>query len=188
MSSRFVPIEALVLSDAQRAVCDEVRAGRRGTVPLNVVAWLSSPELARRASRLGEFVRYETSLPPRLSELAILVVARHWSCGYEWAVHAVEAERAGVLPAVIEAVGRGEPPSLPAPDDLVLRTAEALVRHGRIPDPLYQAAFAALGETGLTELVGLVGYYTLVAFTLNARDVPSPAGAPRLPRAGAPLD
>ena len=178
---RFVPPDPGALSDAQRRVCDEVRGGRRGVVPANVEAWLSSPELARRAAALGEFVRYETSLGPRLSELAILAVARHWSCAYEWAVHAREAVAAGVPAAVIDAVAANERPALAGADAAVHAFAAELVATGRVGDPAYGAALAALGEAGIADLIGVVGYYTLVAFTLNAREVPAPAGSPALP-------
>src|SRR3954468_2378605 len=91
------------LSAAARAVYDATAAGRRGTVPANVQVWLRSPELASRAQRLGEFLRYETILGARRSELAILVVARHCTSLYEWAIHAREAAAAGVPPDVIAA-------------------------------------------------------------------------------------
>ena len=179
--ARYAPLNPSALTDAQRRVVEDVRAGRRGTVPANVVAWLPSPELARRAAALGEFVRYETSLGPRLSELAILVVARYWSCAYEWAVHAGEADAAGVPATVIEAVARDEAPGLTGADAVVHEFTRELVRTGRVGDGLHARAVAALGEAGVVELVGVVGYYTLVAFTLNASDVPAPAGAPVLP-------
>ena len=178
---RPAAVDLAHLTDAQRRVADEVRAGRRGTVPANVVAWLPSPELARRAAALGEFVRYETSLGPRLSELAILVVARHWSCAYEWAVHAREASAAGVPADVIDAVGRDAMPILSGADAVVYAFARELVRSGRVDDALHALAVAELGEAGVVDLVGLVGYYTLVAFTLNASEVPAPHGTPRLP-------
>jgi 4-carboxymuconolactone decarboxylase len=179
--SRFTPLERRTLTADQQRVVDEVRSGRRGTVPANVVAWLPSPQLARRAAHLGEFVRYETSLPPRLSELAILAVARRWSCAYEWAAHAGEAAKAGIATATIEAIGRGERPALSGDEAAVFDTARELAETGRLSEPAYAVALAALGETGLTDLIGVVGYYTLVAFTLNVRDVPAPPGTPRLP-------
>lgn len=181
MPPRYTPLEALTLDAAATAVVHEVRAGRRGTVPANVVTWLGHPELARRAAHLGELVRYGTALEPRLSELAILVVARHWSCAYEWAVHVGEASRAGVDAAVIDAIGRGLTPDLPAPDAVVVATAAMLARTGRLDDAAYAAAQSALGEPALTDLIAVVGYYTLVAFSLNAREVPVPPGAPILP-------
>lgn len=178
---RHASVDLAHLTDAQRRVADEVRAGRRGTVPANVVCWLPSPELARRAAALGEFVRYQTSLGPRLSELAILVVARHWNCAYEWAVHAGEALAAAVPAAVIDAVARGAPPELAGADAVVYEFTRELVRTGRVGDALHARAVAALGEVGVVDLVGVVGYYTLVAFTLNAGEVPAPHGTPRLP-------
>lgn len=178
---RFTPLDRLTLSAEQQRVVDEVRAGRRGTVPANVVAWLASPELARRAAHLGEHVRYETSLPARLSELAILVVGRHWSCAYEWAVHAGEAARAGVAAETIDDIAHGRRPALAADESVVYEAARDLVTTGRLSDATYAAALTTLGERGLTNLVGVVGYYTLVAFTLNAREVPPPSTAPPLP-------
>jgi 4-carboxymuconolactone decarboxylase len=181
MVPRFTPLDQQTLTEAQRQVIDEVRAGRRGTVPANVVAWLPHPDLARRAAHLGELVRYGTSLPPQLSELAILVVARHWSCGYEWAVHASEAARAGVPDAVIAALGHGETPSLSPRESVVLGFARELMSAGRVTDATWRQAMAELGETGVVDLVAVVGYYTFVAFTLNAREVPVPPDAPSLP-------
>ena len=179
--ARLLPLDPARLTEAQRRVVDEVRAGRRGTVPANVVAWLPSPELARRAAHLGEFVRYETSLPARLSELAILVVARHWSCAYEWAVHAGEAAAAGIAPDVIDTIARGDVPRFEDREAAVYDFATVLVATGRVPDAAYERAVEVLGEAGVVDLIGVVGYYTLVAFTLNAREVPAPDGAPQLP-------
>ncbi len=84
------------MTAAQRQAYDAIVAGRRGRAPAPFLAWLHSPELASRAQKLGEFVRYETTMGPRLSELAILVVARWWSSEYEWAIHKAEALKAGV--------------------------------------------------------------------------------------------
>lgn len=185
MTPRFTALDLSSLTDAQRAVADEVRRGRRGTVPANVVAWLPNPELARRAAALGELVRYETALPPRWSELAILVVARRWSCAYEWAVHVAEAGRAGLETAIIDAIGRDEvTPVLEGLDAVVHAFARELVTTGRVSDGCYDDALEALGEVVVVDLIALVGYYTLVAFTLNARNVPPPAGAPALPVIG----
>lgn len=185
MRPRFTPLDPPALTAAQRAVVDEVRRGRRGTVPANVVAWLAHPELARRAAALGELVRYDTALPPRLSELAVLVVARRWSCAYEWAVHAVEAARAGLEPAIVEAIAQDAPgPPLEGAERAVHALARELVVTGHVSDERYDDAIAALGEAAVVDLIALVGYYTLVAFTLNACQVPPPAGGPVLPDAG----
>jgi 4-carboxymuconolactone decarboxylase len=179
---RFRPLEPEAMTADQRRVHDATRAGRRGTVPANVQAWLPSPELADRAQRLGAFLRYDTGLGARLSELAILLVARRWSADYEWAVHAVEAARAGLPAEVIEAVATGAaPPVTDVEARLVAAVTASLLDHGRLDDVTFAAADATLGRARLVELVALVGYYTLVAFTLNAFEVPAPDGAPRLP-------
>lgn len=154
-------------------------------MPANVQVWLPSPELADRAQHLGAFLRYDTSLGPRLSELAILVVARRWSSAYEWAIHAVEAERAMVPGEVVAAIGAGQPPALESPaEQAVFDVSRQLAQAGRVGDEAFARAEAALGRPALVELVGLVGYYTMVAMTLNAFEVPAPDGAPTLP----PLD
>ncbi|MGE0362652.1 MAG: carboxymuconolactone decarboxylase family protein [Vicinamibacterales bacterium] len=179
---RFRPLARAAMTAEQGRVHDATRAGRRGTVPANVQVWLASPGLADRAQRLGAFLRYDTALGARLSELAILLVARRWSADYEWAVHAVEAARAGLTAEVIAAVAAGQAP--PVADDearVVAAVTAALLEGGRLDDATFVAADATLGRARLVELVALVGYYTLVAFTLNAFDVPAPDGAPRLP-------
>jgi len=178
---RFPPPGLAALTPAQQAVYDATLAGRRGTVPANVVAWLPSPEFASRAAHLGEFVRYQTSLPAAWSELAILVVARHWSCHYEWAVHAGEAARAGVADRVIADIGAGRVPAVDAEARVVHDVARAVVASGGLDDSTFAAGEAALGRQSLVELIGLVGYYTMVAMTLNVFEVPAPVGAPQLP-------
>jgi len=169
------------LTPEQRAVWARTLAGRRGSVPANVRVWLHSPEMAARAQALGEFLRYNTTLGTRRSELAILVVARRWSAKYEWGVHAAEAARAGVPAEVIAAVRERRVPALDdASERAVFELASALVAEGRVPEETYRAAVKDLGERAVVELVGLVGYYTMVAFTLNAFEIPPPSGAPAL--------
>jgi 4-carboxymuconolactone decarboxylase len=178
---RFSPPDPAVLDDAQRRVYDATRAGKRGTVPANVLAWLPSPELADRAQHLGAFLRYDTSLGARQSELAILVVARHWTSKYEWAIHAVEAARAGWPDEIVAVIAAGQTPALAAAEQAVFDVATELVRGGTLGETTFDRADAALGRQRLVELVALVGYYTMVAMTLNAFDVPAPDGAPRMP-------
>jgi 4-carboxymuconolactone decarboxylase len=162
----------------QRAVYAQTVAGRRGSVPANVMVWLRSPDLAARAQKLGELIRYDTSLKPRLSELAILVVARRWRTQYEWSVHATEARKAGVDEAVIEAIRTGKPPSFnDHVDRVVFEFSSAVAANGQVSDEQYRTTLADLGERALVELVALLGYYTMVSFTLNIFDIPAPGGA-----------
>ncbi|PZP40544.1 MAG: 3-oxoadipate enol-lactonase [Azospirillum brasilense] len=170
-----VPVARLALpdgeamSDEQREVCAEATAGLRGRVPAPMQAWIRSPEMARRAQKLGEILRYQTSLPPDLSELAILLTARHWTSHYEWMVHKREGLRAGIDPAVIDAIARHEaPPLRTAPERTVHAVTKSLLETHEVTDGLYAEAVGVLGERGVVELVGILGYYTLVSMTLNA--------------------
>ncbi len=167
----------------QRAVYDQTVAGRRGWVPEPVVAWLRSPELASRAQKLGEFVRYETSLPPRLSELAILVVARQWTCQYEWFAHKPDALKGGLGAGIIDAIAHRQPPQFEQRDEsLVYGFSVALTKTCMVPGDLYRETVESIGERGAVELVGLLGYYTLVAMTLNTFEIGLPEGVePGLP-------
>ena len=160
------------LTDAQRRVFDATVAGRRGRVPAPLTAWLASPEFADRAQRLGEFLRYETSLGPRLSELAILVTARHWKAQYEWFVHKSEALKAGLKPEIIDAIAHNRRPAFTlANDKIVYDLTRSVHEHHEVEPALYQCAVEALGERAVVELVGIIGYYSLVAMTLNVFEI-----------------
>lgn len=181
MARLALPAEAELTAE-QRAACREAEAGLRGRVPAPMIAWLRNPELARRGQRLGELLRYQTSLPPRRSELAILVCARHWTSHYEWTVHKRDALKAGLAPEVVAAIAARRRPDLADPgDEAVHAVAAALLATGRLPAPLYRHALAALGEAALVELVAILGYYSMVALTLNAFEIGLPhAIAPEL--------
>ncbi len=172
------------MSPAQRRVADAAASGKRGHLPAPLRAWLYSPELGDRAQRLGEFVRYDTTLAPALSELAILVTARAWTAQFEWYAHKREALKAGIDPAVIDAIANRQVPALAdAKAQAVYDYAMAIHDHHQVPEPVHQAAVAALGEIGVVELVGVLGYYTMVAMTLNAFEIGLPEGeVPGLPR------
>jgi 4-carboxymuconolactone decarboxylase len=176
-----LPPEDAMTSDQKAAVADAV-AGIRGRVPAPMVAWLQNPELASRAQKLGELLRYRTSLEPRLSELAILVCGRHWTSHHEWTAHKREGLKAGMDPDVIAAIAARRAPSLrDAREQAVYDVSSTLLATGRVPQPLYARAVAALGERGMVELVGILGYYCLVALTLNAFELGLPGSiAPEL--------
>ena len=161
----------------QRRVAEAAASGKRGRLPAPLRAWLHSPEMGDRAQRLGEFLRYDTSLDPGLSELAILVTARAWTAQYEWYAHKREALKAGIDPSVIDAIARRQSPMLSDPRaQAVYDYAQELHTHHMVTEPVHAAAVAAVGETGVVELVGLLGYYTLVAMTLNAFEIDVPHG------------
>lgn len=165
------------MNPEQRRVHDKVIAGKRGRLRGPLRAALYNPELADRWSAMGELLRYDTTLPPRLSELAIMVTARACSSPFEWAAHKTEAEKAGVEAWVIEALRERRIPIELAPDDaLVVRYASELNAHRSVSDATYAAALARFGARTVVELTALVGYYTLVAMTLNAHQIPLEPG------------
>lgn len=167
----------------QRRVYDKVVAGRRGKVQGPLRAALHSAELADRWQALGELLRYDTTLTPRQSELAILITGRACRSPFEWYAHRLEAEKIGIEPQVIEAIlADTAPPGLPPAEAVVVRVARELNRCDSVSDGTYADALARLGERRLVELVALVGYYTMVAMTLNAHEIPLPDGvAPAFP-------
>ncbi len=165
------------MTDEQRRVADAAASGKRGSVPAPLRAWLHSPEFGDRAQRLGEFLRYDTSLGPALAELAILVTARFWTAQYEWYAHKKFALKAGVSPAVCDAIARRQRPDLPDEKAAVVYDYSTAMhqQHG-VPQALHDRAVAALGEAGVVELVGLLGYYTMVSMTLNGFGIGVPPG------------
>ncbi|MCR0982559.1 carboxymuconolactone decarboxylase family protein [Roseomonas populi] len=166
----------------EQEVCQEAVSGIRGRVPAPMIAWLKNPELARRGQRLGELLRYQTTLEPRLSELAILIVGRHWTAHYEWTVHKREGLKAGMDPEVVAAIAERRAPVLrDAQEQAIYDVSTTLMATRRVPDDLYRRGVEVLGERGMVELVALLGYYTLVAMTLNVFEIGLPdAFAPEL--------
>ncbi len=160
------------LDPQQRSVYEAILASRGGSIAGPFAAWLRSPVLADRAQSLGEFCRYHTSLPARLSELAILITARQWRANAEWQIHAPIARREGLSDELISALQAGTEPAFRFEDEkIVYQLAMQLYESRRVSAATYQAAVNSLGETSVVELVGLLGYYTLVAMTLNVFDM-----------------
>lgn len=167
------------LSPEQRAIFDNIRTGPRGVVEGPLRVWLQSPALAEPAQRLGAFCRYGTRLEPRLSELAIIMVGAHWQSGFEWHVHAPIAARAGISAGVIDAIKNGlEPPIKQTDERAIYRFTRDLLTTKRVSDHNYEAAVSLFGVEGCVELVGILGYYTLISMTINAFHVPVPDGSP----------
>jgi 4-carboxymuconolactone decarboxylase len=166
------------LTAAQRKVFDAIRCGPRGVVEGPLRVWLHSPALAEPAQRLGAFCRYGTRLPARLSELAIITVGAHWRSGFEWHVHAPIARRAGIAAEAIEAIRTGGEPTLTAPDERsVYGFSRELLETRQVSDRAYEVAVRQIGLEAVVELVGLLGYYTLISMTINAFRIPLPEGA-----------
>jgi 4-carboxymuconolactone decarboxylase len=148
---------------------------RRG--PFN--AWMRSPELGMRLQAVGEYVRFKTSLPQHLNELAILVTAREWTSQYEWHAHHALAMKAGLDPKIAEDVATGKRPSSMKEDEAaVYDFCIELHRSKKVSDANVQRVKELFGERGVIDLVGVSGYYTAVSMTLNVAQVPVPDGKP----------
>ncbi len=175
---RLPVIPADAMNDAQRAVYDAIVSGKRGRVPPPALAWLHSPGLAIHAQAMGEYIRYDSSLPAKWNEMAILITARHWTSHYEWYAHRRIAEAAGLDAAIINAIRDRQAPVLPdAGAQAIYDYASALHRDRAVSQALHDAMVAAWGERGVVDLVGACGYYTFVSMTLNGFDVGLPDGA-----------
>lgn len=160
------------MDEAQRRVFAEIAAGPRASVPAPFHVLLASPQTAEHAQRLGAYLRFRSELPRPLYELAVLVTAAAWDAGYEWSVHAPSAERAGVPPAVIEAIRTGAEPDFADPDmALVWRFASTFNRTRRIPPDLAETAIARFGRKGAVELTAILGYYAFLAMQLGLGDI-----------------
>ncbi len=173
-----VPTES-DLSQEQAALLADIQK-TRGKGPLGgpFAVFLHAPEYGDLAQKLGAFCRYRTSVPPRLSEFTILVLARFWRSQYEFWVHAPIAEKAGVKPDTIKAVRTGRPVKLTKDERAIYDFIAELHKTKRVSDKNYKRVHALFGDAGTVEFVGIVGYYTLVAMTLNVFRVPLPEGEP----------
>jgi 4-carboxymuconolactone decarboxylase len=167
----------------QRDVHDEVVSGARGRLVGPLRAVIHSPDLARRWSRLGEYLRFSTCLPRKLNELAIIVTGRRWNSQLEFLIHAKDAEKAGLAPTCIEAIRRGDAPIFADEAEAeVYEFARRLQQTGNVDTDTHAAIVARWGEQGVVELTAVIGYYTMVSMTLNAHEIPLPGGAePPLP-------
>lgn len=174
--SRIPLFPTAEMTPEQRRVYETIVAGPRGMVRGPLRAALHRPELADKWQQLGELLRYRTSLSPRLSELAILITARHWDSQFEWHAHEPIALAAGLPRAIIDALRRGEQPICESAEDAAVYdyVSELLATH-HVSDAVYARALAFLQALGLVELTALTGYYSMVALTLNAHEIPLPA-------------
>ena len=180
---RLPPLPPEQWTPPQREAEADFRAVRKVGLSGPFEALLRSPELLTHAQRMGEFLRYRCSLAGRLSELAILVIAREWSQDYEFATHSRHAAQAGVTAETIAAIADGRrPKALESDETAIFDFVDELLRRRRVSDASYAAALERFGETGVVDLCGLVGYYSLLAVTMNATRTPPPEGGGRLPR------
>ena len=175
--SRLPDLDPAKFSPEQKKVHDAVIAGPRGRVVGPIKVWLKNPGLAEHAQALGAYCRFGSSLPPRLSELAICITGAFWKANYEWFAHAPLAIKAGIDPAAIEAIRVGATPKfVKADEQAIYDFARELVTTRRVSDATFARANKELGETAVIDMVGIIGYYSLVSVTLNAYEMPLPEG------------
>ena len=172
---RLPPIAEADLTAAQRAAAEELTSGPRGKLAGPFVPLLRSPELMARVQKLGEYLRFESVLPDRIKELAILIVARHWDQGYEWSFHLPLALKAGVTRETAEAIAEGRPPEgLTSEETAAYRLLGELLQTRQVGNETYAAALQAFGEAGVVELIAFGGYYGLLAMVMNTARTPAP--------------
>ena len=173
-TDRMPPISDADMTTEQRQAVAGYAATRNTSVfegPF--VPLLRSPELLDRVQRVGEYLRYRNALPRRLSEMAILIAARHWSQQFEWNIHTADATMAGLADAVITAIAEGRRPSpLEEDEAAVYDFCLELLLNKSVSDATYGRAVAISGDQGVIDLVGLLGYYSLLAMVMNTARTP----------------
>src|SRR5438270_11490512 len=141
------------MSSEQRSAYDEAIAAKRGRPPPPMMAWLKSPEMAKHATRLGAFLRFDTLFPAKVSEIAILVTARHWTSHYEWYAHKRLALQGGMDPKIIEDIRHRRTPHFDDPKrQMIYDVAKSLHEVHGLSNALYDEAVKMLGERGLVEI------------------------------------
>lgn len=167
MTERYALLTPEILTSEQKPVYDAIAAPRKGNVPKPFHVFLQSPELADRVQQLGALLRYRTGLPPHLSELAILVTAKHWDAHYEWSVHEGEARKAGVAEDVIDAIASNTRPMLSGDAAAVYDFASSFLATRDVPDSVFNLAVARLGSKTVVELSSILGYYSMLAIVMG---------------------
>jgi len=183
MSDRLPPIPEEAWTAEQRRCAREIIDGPRGALVSPFVPLLRSPEFMSHVARLGEYLRYRSAIGPRLSELAILITARHWTQQVEWAIHAPIAVREGVPQETVDAIATGaRPVAMTEAEADVYDFCGELQRDRCVSDATWDRAVLRLGEQGAVDLIGIVGYYTLLSMVMNVARTTVPAStAPPLP-------
>ena len=178
---RFAPLKPEELTPTQKAFADTLttppRNGNFNNPPYR--AYIRSPELAQKLIGLADYLRWHSSLPPRLSELAILITAREWTAQYEWYAHYPQALKGGLDPKVAAAIAEGKRPETMKDDEKALYDlATALYRERKVSDAVYKAALEQLGERGIVDVIGIIGFYDITSMTLITMQAGVPDGKP----------
>jgi len=172
--ARLKTIKNRDMTERQRQIYDEIVSGPRGQVRGPLAIWLYRPELADRAQRLGQYCRYNTSLEPRLSELAILTTARIWNAAFEWQTHVPHALAGGVDSSIIDSLSADQTPNFANEDEeIVYRVTREINISRQLSDDTYNQVVKILDVEATVDLIGLLGYYALISMTIKAFNIPS---------------
>jgi len=175
---RMPPIPADKLTDAQKKAIEEFKAARSVDISGPFVAMLRSPEVMSRARAMGDYLRFKSSLPPRLSEFVILLTARRWTQQYEWNAHAPLAVKGGLDADIVKAIAEGRRPGRMAEDEeIVFALFDEIQGRQAVSDATYARAVGKFGEQGVIDVMGIAGYYTMLAMVMNTARTPLPDGA-----------
>ena len=175
--TRFSPMRPESMTPEQKQVADAIQSGPRQGLRGPFNALLRSPELADRLQKVGEYVRFRSSLPARLNELAILIVARRWTAQFEWYAHHQFALKAGLDPAVAAAIAEGRRPDAMRDDETAIYAfCSELLETTQVSDYTFDRLVRCVGERGAIDLIGTLGYYSLVSMVLNVDRYPLPDG------------
>ena len=178
---RLPVLDMASLTREQQALVDAISSGPRGRFSNSgpFAVYLHAPGFGHLAQQLGGYVRLGTSMPPRLSELAILCTARFWQAQYEWVAHAAIAAKQGVKPATIRDLQAGRTPTSAPRDEMAIYAfVRELYATRRVSDATYKRVHKLLGDAGMVELAGILGYYAMVSMILNVFRMPLPEGMP----------
>ena len=176
---RMPPIPPDKLTEAQKKAAEAFAEGRGYQIRGPFVPLIRSPEVMLRAKALSDYLRFKSVLEPRINELAIIITAREWTQQYVWQAHQPAALTAGLRREIAEAIADGRRPSGMADDEeIAYDTATEILRLKRVSDATYARAVAKFGEQGVIDLLGVIGYYNLLAIVMNTTRTPLPVGMP----------
>src|SRR5688572_925540 len=165
------------MTEAQKKAAAEIASGPRGELRGPFIALLRSPDLMTQVQHVGEYLRFKCPLDRRIMEFATLIAARFWSQAYEWQSHYKHAMKAGLAPAIADALAEGRRPVGMAEDEeIVYELLTESLHNKSVSDATYARALAKFGEAGVVDLVAITGYYLMLAMVLNMARIALPAG------------
>ena len=174
LNDRMPPLRLEEMDDIQKAAATELIAGPRKGVKGPFIPLLRTPELMARLQKVGEYLRFESTLCPRIKEFATLVIARQWTQHFEWETHGPLALRLGTQQVTLDALAEGSRPiSMSEEETLVFDFIHELTSNRGVCDDTYRKAIEALGERGVIDLVGIIGYFTMISMVLNVAHTPA---------------